>query len=131
MAQLGLKLEQELAQLDTGKGLDARMAAKWGAEETKRECSQWQPVRSMQLTEEADVATARVVDIEDVEDFLIDLGKQGCCPQHGFITFSAELVCLRGCTLTERQGLGRGVLAAARAFAAFLTFHVKPRSRGF
>ena len=35
MAQLGLKLEQELAQLDTGKGLDADMARKWGAEEVQ------------------------------------------------------------------------------------------------
>lgn len=75
MAQLGLRLEQELAQLDTGKGLDAGMAAKWGAEETRRECSQWQPLRSMQLAEEqADVATARVVDIEDIEDFLVEIG---------------------------------------------------------
>jgi len=75
MAQLGLKLEQELAQLDTSKGLDAKLAVKWGTEETKRESTQWRPVRSMQLTEEqADVATARIVDIEDVEDFLVDLG---------------------------------------------------------
>ncbi len=77
MAQLGLKLEQELAQLDTGKGLDAGMAAKWGAEEAKREAMEWQPIRSMQLTEEqADVPTARIIDIEDIEDFLIDLGTE-------------------------------------------------------
>lgn len=75
MAQLGLKLEQELAQLDSGQGLNAGMAGRWGAEETARERDQWRPVRSTQMTEEqADVATARVVDIEDVEDFLIDLG---------------------------------------------------------
>jgi len=81
MAQLGLKLEQELAQLDTGKGLDAKLAVKWGAEETKRESTQWQPIRSMQLTEEqADVATARIVDIEDVEDFLVDLGTHSGLP---------------------------------------------------
>ncbi len=29
MAQLGLKLEQELAQLDADKGLDASMALRW------------------------------------------------------------------------------------------------------
>ena len=81
MAQLGLKLEQELAQLDSGRGLDAGMAAKWGAEETRRERSQWQPIRSMQLTEgQADVATARVVDIEDVEDFLVELGARTGLP---------------------------------------------------
>ena len=80
MAQLGLKLEQQLAQLDAGEGLSAELAARWGAEETARERSQWRPVRSVQLAEEqAGTATARVVDIEDVEDFLVDLGTV-CSP---------------------------------------------------
>ena len=46
-----------------------------------REREQWRPMRSTQLAEggadaNADVASARVVDIEDVEDFLVDLGAQ-------------------------------------------------------
>ncbi len=107
MAQLGLKLEQELAQLDTGKGLDAGMAAKWGAEESKRECSQWQPIRSMQLTEEADVATARVVDIEDVEDFLIDLGVNSAFSQQ-CITSAVSLYSCRMQPLRAEGGCWSG-----------------------
>ena len=80
MAQLGLKLEAELAQLDAGEGLSAELAGRWGAEETARERSQWRPVRSVQMSkEQAGIATARVADIEDVENFLVDLGTV-CSP---------------------------------------------------
>ena len=43
-----------------------------------REREQWRPMRSTQLGADAgaDVASARVVDIEDVEDFLVELGAQ-------------------------------------------------------
>ena len=44
-----------------------------------REREQWRPMRSTQLAEggaDAGVASARVVDIEDVEDFLVELGAQ-------------------------------------------------------
>ena len=54
---------------------------RWGAEESVREREQWRPMRSTQLAEGgadagADVASARVVDIEDIEDFLVELGAQ-------------------------------------------------------
>ena len=104
MAQLGLKLEQQLAQLGAGEGqLSAELAARWGAEEAARERTQWRPVRSVQMSEEqAGIATARVVDIEDVEDFLVDLGDF-CSP--------ARLLChcliAAGCHEADRRCLSR------------------------
>ena len=116
MAQLGLKLEQELAQLDTGKGLDAGMAAKWGAEEAKREAMEWHPIRSMQLTEEqADVPTARIIDIEDIEDFLIDLGTEDR-PSLSLYHLEQDLQTLQYATVTLASGCC-GVQAISRETA--------------
>lgn len=74
MARLGMKLEEELAQMDPKQGLDTAMAARWAAEETRREAQQWrQPHGS--AAESDDVGDARVVEFEDIEDFVFPIGK--------------------------------------------------------
>ncbi len=77
MARLGLKLEEELAQLDADKALDSRLAVRWAAQESARDRDQWQPLRSEPEpdTEGADTAIGRVLEFEDIDDFLFTLGE--------------------------------------------------------
>jgi hypothetical protein len=76
MAQLGLKLEEQLAQLDADKALDSRLARRWGAQESARDRDQWQPLRSMPEADPdgADAGGGRVLEFEDIDDFLFTLG---------------------------------------------------------
>ena len=92
MARLGLKLEEELAQLDADKALDARLAQKWGARECARDKDQWQPLRSMPEPD-ADRDSAyggaeRALDFEDINDFVFSLGV---AQQHLLITSESDI----------------------------------------
>jgi hypothetical protein len=81
LAALGLKLEAELAALEgqAAGGLDARLARLWGAEERARERVRWRPLRAGVPDLDVDAVesdAARVVEFEDVQDFLVSFGAQ-------------------------------------------------------
>jgi hypothetical protein len=76
MARLGLKLEEELAQLDPSKGLDWGLAQRWAAEESVRERRLWRHPRGAATVadEQQPAADAQELEFEDIEDFLFSVG---------------------------------------------------------
>lgn len=111
MARLGLKLEEELAQLDADKALDARLARRWAAQECARDRDQWQPLRSMPEPDpdrDSPDGAGRALEFEDIDDFVFSLGVS---KQHFFISQphsvprEPQLLCLQNTEMGHMDGI--------------------------
>lgn len=110
MARLGLKLEEELAQLDADRALDSRLARRWASRERARDRDLWRPLRggggSGGAAEPADpdamdAAAGRAVEFEDLEEFVFSLGVNppptSCCMPDSLAIRKDPCFCECGC----------------------------------
>lgn len=110
MARLGLKLEEELAQLDADKALDARLARKWGARECARDRDQWRPLRSM-LEPDPDGGAGRTLTFEDIDDFVLSLGvvhEHFLISKPSLVPWKAQYPCLQNTEKEHMDGVIQG-----------------------
>lgn len=73
--RLGLKLEEDLAQLGNQKDIDSNVLKAWLQEEYERGCSLWVPARDLQK-QDADgeeIDLDRLVEFDDIREWLFPL----------------------------------------------------------
>jgi len=117
MARLGLKLEEELAQLDADRALDSRLARRWASRERTQDRDLWRPLRGgggaapeLGEPDATDTQPGRVVEFEDLEEFVFSLGEffppTSCCVLDSLAIRNDPYFCNPGCC--ERTSRVRG-----------------------